>query len=432
MKNQDLQPYTVENQIINRNTHMLSKVLEKHGLTILCFVSFGIVMSLPYQFRPGGQIKLLPQKQQNIEAQMNGRIIQVKTGDNVAWIKNGTVVAVMEAPDIDNEIKKNQDSISSQKSKIEALESNLAKLLATPKKEEINIARQKVEVAKSSLIVAIRELEAGRDRSQLSSQKVARYEFLSNEGAFAMQQYEDEKRQANIDKNNVETFRGNVETKRSEINQAQAALALVLSGPYPQEIDAARSEINSAVAELLQLQQQLKYLQDQIQRTNLVMPFDGRIVTANTTSLTKKVGSYLQKGDTFAIAVDNIELLGEVLVPEFEADKLAPDKKVEIKLFAAQGESITGKVMLIQSAAVTNETTGQTNYDGQTGKDVKQIKETSGKVVKVIVKINKPQGIAKSGMTGYAKIEGETMPVIAVFTRALVRFVTVEIWSWLP
>jgi multidrug resistance efflux pump len=432
MKNQGLQPYTVENQLTNRNTHKLSKVWEKHGFTILCFVGFGIVMCLPYQFRPGGQIKLLPQKQQDIQAQVLGRIIEVKTGENDAWIKNGTVVAVMEAPDIDNDIKKNQDSISSQKSKIETLESNLAKLLATPKDEEIEVARQKLEVARSSLTVAIRELETGRDRAQLSSQKVARYEFLSNEGAFSKQEYEDQKRRADIDKNNLETLSGNVETKRSETNQAQASLALVLTGPYPQEIDAARSEINSALADLRLLQQQLKYLQDQLQRTNLVMPFDGRIVTANTTSLAKKVGSYLQKGDTFAVAVNNHDLLGEVLVPEFEVDKLALGKKVEIKLFASQGESITGKVMLIQSAAVTDETTGQTNYDGQTGKDVKQIKETSGKVVKVIVKIDSPQGIVKSGMTGYAKIEGETMPVIAVFTRAIVRFVTVEIWSWLP
>ncbi|CAN1208844.1 hypothetical protein TUMEXPCC7403_01385 [Tumidithrix helvetica PCC 7403] len=432
MKNQGLQPYIVENQLINRSTHKLSKVWEKHALTILCFVGFGIVMCLPYQFRPGGQIKLLPHKQQDIQAQVNGRIIQVKTGDNDAWIKNGTVVAVMEAPDIDNEIKKTQDSISSQKSKIEVLEANLAKLLATPKKEEVDVAKQKVEVARSSLTVAIRELETARDRARLSTQKVSRYEFLSNEGAFSKQQYEDEKRQADLDKNNVETLKGNVETKHAEIDEAQASLALVLSGPYPQQVDAARSEINSALADLWLLQQQLKFLQEQMYRTNLVMPFDGRIVTVNTTSLSKKVGSYLQKGDTFAIAVDNHELLGEVLVPEFEVDKLAPDKKVEIKLFASQGESITGKVMLIQSAAVTDETTGQTNYDGQTGKDVKQIKETSGKIVKVIVKIDNPQGIVKSGMTGYAKIEGETMPVIVVFTRALVRFVTVEIWSWLP
>jgi putative peptide zinc metalloprotease protein len=40
--------------------------------------------------------------------------------------------------------------------------------------------------------------------------------------------------------------------------------------------------------------------------------------------------------------------------------------------------------------------------------------------------------LLKSGMTGHAKIEGETTIVLIAFTRALVRYVLVEAWSWLP
>jgi hypothetical protein len=42
------------------------------------------------------------------------------------------------------------------------------------------------------------------------------------------------------------------------------------------------------------------------------------------------------------------------------------------------------------------------------------------------------QELFRSGMTGFAKIEGTQMFVIQAFTRALVRFVKVEAWSWLP
>jgi hypothetical protein len=52
--------------------------------------------------------------------------------------------------------------------------------------------------------------------------------------------------------------------------------------------------------------------------------------------------------------------------------------------------------------------------------------------VRVLVDISNTQKNLKAGMSGYAKIEGRSMPVIAAFTRSIVRFVQIEVWSWLP
>jgi hypothetical protein len=35
-------------------------------------------------------------------------------------------------------------------------------------------------------------------------------------------------------------------------------------------------------------------------------------------------------------------------------------------------------------------------------------------------------------MTGYAKIESKERPVVVAFTRWLMRFLFVEVWSWIP
>ena len=55
-----------------------------------------------------------------------------------------------------------------------------------------------------------------------------------------------------------------------------------------------------------------------------------------------------------------------------------------------------------------------------------------GNVVKVIATIDNPNGELKTGMTGYAKIGGTTMPVWKAFSLALRRFFNVQVWSWIP
>ena len=53
-------------------------------------------------------------------------------------------------------------------------------------------------------------------------------------------------------------------------------------------------------------------------------------------------------------------------------------------------------------------------------------------MVKVIAVIDNPKGELKTGMTGYAKIGGTTMPVWKAFSLALLRFFDIQVWSWIP
>ena len=55
-----------------------------------------------------------------------------------------------------------------------------------------------------------------------------------------------------------------------------------------------------------------------------------------------------------------------------------------------------------------------------------------GRVVRVSVRVPNPDGRLASNMTGHAKIEVGERPVWEVFSRIVVRFFEVELWSWLP
>jgi hypothetical protein len=58
--------------------------------------------------------------------------------------------------------------------------------------------------------------------------------------------------------------------------------------------------------------------------------------------------------------------------------------------------------------------------------------ETFGEVVIVSAIIPNSEGLLQTGMTGFGKVDGGTKFVIVAFTRMLVRFFLVELWSWIP
>jgi putative peptide zinc metalloprotease protein len=339
-----------------------------------------LVLLIPYQFRPGGQITIMPQKEQKIEVPVAGKVVKVFSQDqDDELIKGGTVIATLESTDLDSNLREIQQQIIGQHSTIEGL-------------------RAKVDENKQQLQTYV-------DQARLSASKYEREFQLYKEGVYSLSSTEDAERQATTDKNNVLT--------QSKV------------------IEGALHDVARAKADLAKQRQQESYLRSQLQRTNLRMPFDGYLVT---TKLNRKVGTYLNPGDTFATAkVAGKAFVGEILVPESENDQVMLGRAVEVKLFAFPQNPIRGQVISVNPAALTNETTGSVSTVPESGTDVQVVEEAAGKVVKVTVKIRPEPGIQiKTGMTGRAKIDGQTMPLVLVFSRALVRFVTVEMWSWLP
>ncbi|TBR61058.1 hypothetical protein B4U84_09645 [Westiellopsis prolifica IICB1] len=425
------------------------------GLTM---VGGGVVLLLPYPYRSGGQIKLTTSKQQQMQAEVDGKITRVffKGGDGT-WVKAGTVVAVMESPEVNNEFSKTQEQINSRQANLRKQQAELSQLLSTPKKENVDLAQQQVEVAKQQMEtskqkvkVAEQQIEVFRkslrtaiSKSEFSIREADRFKYLLQQGAYSQQQYEDADRRATTEINAAEEVKQDIEkakqslqeakedvlVKLQNVRQAEANLKLVKSGPYPQEIEAAREEVIATNAEIQRLRQELKYLSNEMRRTILKMPFDGYIATSE---LQQKVGRYLDKGDTFATVENSRSVYGELQIPEYEVSEIISNGKVEVKLSAYPNEPLIGRVVSIQPVTTTDDSSNKTSTSAESDKTVEFSNPNSGQVVKVVVEIPKTEKILKTGMSGYAKIEGKTMPVILAFTRPIVRFIQIEMWSWLP
>jgi multidrug resistance efflux pump len=458
------------------NQKKFIKFLNKNRFQIISLIGIIVILFLPYRYRPGGSIELLPPKQQNIQADISGKITKVFfPGGDDTWVKKGQIIATTmasrqlnPATPIDSDVLIIQEQIKNQKAVIETKQAQLDKLLSTPRQEDINIAKTELQTAKEKLIasqhkfeISQKELEVAKNNLMIAQAQVdvaiksyetteiqagfrtseaLRNKELLDDGVVSLQTYEDKqilaeagrsdmekaqqviqvthqdvaKEQQNVQVavQKVQEQKQNILISKSQVEEKIANLQLVLIGPNSNEITAARKEVEAAKATLQATQQQLLSVQSQLQGKNLFMPFDGYIVTP---FLAQKVNTYLEQGTTFAVAEDNRNIQGQVNVSETDIGLFNIGQEVEIKLAAYPNLSLIGKIISIEPA---------------TGENDKELGQ--GRFVQVIVELPNSQKLLKSGMSGYAKFEGITMPVIEAFTRPMVRFFQIEIWSWFP
>ena len=77
-----------------------------------------------------------------------------------------------------------------------------------------------------------------------------------------------------------------------------------------------------------------------------------------------------------------------------------------------------GKVLSIQPAAMPSSNQKQTVF--------------GTRMFNVLIEIEKPPFALKAGMTGYAKISAGFQPLGLLLARPTMRFIQIEVWSWLP
>jgi putative peptide zinc metalloprotease protein len=246
-------------------------------------------------------------------------------------------------------------------------------LEARPKKEE-------VVVAERALQVAVR-------REAFSKAKVPRFERLYADRAISFEELDNARRDNEVD--------------QEEVAKRQADLALVKTGITPEHIAAEKAKLDALIEER-------STLQGKVERTTMRMPFDGNILTLH---LNERLNSVLDRGQPFATVENTRSVTAEIQVPESEISYVRVGSPVRAKPNAYSELEFVGKVQTLDRNVTA---------------------KSFGNVVKVIAEIDNPKGDLKTGMTGYAKIEGKTLPVWKAFTLAIIRFVNVQVWSWIP
>jgi putative peptide zinc metalloprotease protein len=324
-----------------------------------------VALFLPYSYNAGGPFVVHPKLQQPITTDVSGRIEAVFY-DGGETVPKGAVVARLASTEEQAQAAVLEKKMAEQRAWIDHLKS-------LPRPEEVELARMQLHVEET--------------RVKFSRIQLDRIKSLVDQNFAPREELDNARRQLDVDKR--------------EVAEKRAALEVAKMGKTQYEIAAAEANYEALKAE------RDTHL-DRIRRADLIMPFDGVLLTQY---LEEKGNSYYKSGDVFADAESSGFMTAEIEVPESEAEYLAVGSTVEFKAMSYSDEVFTGTVVQI---------------------DTDVTERTFGNVIKVIAAIDDADGRLKNGMTGYAKTEGPTLPVWEAFSRQVFRFVQVHVWSWIP
>jgi multidrug resistance efflux pump len=355
-RNRTLQTDAVEGEVKTRKVSYWKRAL------VVCLI---IALFLPYPYEPGGNFTVFPVRKGAITTDTPGVIAQVYF-DGGESVKKGTVVARLAHDDYLAQLNVLDAEIEEQKHLI-------ANLKTLPKPEEIVVAVQQLEVAKTHV--------------PFSGDKVKRMEKLYPLGAVTLEE--------------LETARKDYEVDKSQVVEKEAALALAKTGPTQEHIATEKSK-------LVALEQQRAGIADKIDRTVLRMPMDGNILTLH---LMDKINSYLHQGEVFADVENTGHVTAQIQVVESDIQYISLGQSVRARPNSFFYDEFDGKVTTI---------------------DRNITHTTFGNIVNVIATFDNKQGLMKTGMQGEAKIAAVTMPVWKAFSHSIIKFVRESVWSWIP
>lgn len=335
----------------------------------LLFIAVLAILLLPYRYETGGDAEVFPSARATITLDTDGLLEEVNFKGG-EYVKAGTVLARIADYKQSSDLRILEADIESKKYEIQQYRT-------TPSNEDIRLAEEKIRTA--------------RLQAKYSEEKLARQEALALQGFISPQALSDARSASINDQQALAEAVASLESLKAKVN------------PY---------QIQSLIAELVKLQHEADYIREKLRRTQLVSPIDGQIVT---TDLQYLRNSFLEAGNKFADIEDKRTVILHISVPEADLKEISIGAPITLKLFAYSDREFVGKVeeipLLASSASSTT---------------------ASYRIVQVRGRLNNPDGLLLTGLTGYAKITGTETTVLLAFTSALVRFVTIEAWSWLP
>ncbi len=324
-----------------------------------------IVSFLPYHYETGGEVEILPLARGQAVARTDGEIVEV-------FVRQGA--SVTEGQELARLSDWDQASdISIAEARLDGARAELQRLEVGAQQEEVDLARAQLSRAEANLNFKLSEVE--RARELLSSATVS---------------------QATVDR--AET---DYAAAVADLEYARASLALVESG-------ATREELEIARADVARLERELAFARDELARTRIVAPLEGKVVTAD---LHLKRGDFLRTGDLLLEIEQSETVTATISVPEADIGLVQPDQVVRLRV---RGDAATEVQGTVQSVAPAAEDAGY------------------GRIVRVTAEFPNEEGLLRSAMTGHAKVEGVDMRVWEAYMRSILRFIQIDMWSWIP
>ena len=345
-----------------------------------------IIFLIPYPFDAGGDFWILPHSQLSVRAVVPGTVreVMVKQGD---WVKKGQTLALL--------LDKNQQAaLESAKESLVAAQEKLALMKEGAKPEAIAKAEQEIKLAETYLHYS--SIEADRYIKMFREKSVSEEAYTNKLAA------RDE--------------------ARERVVLARKSLELVKAAFRPEQVLAQEAEVRK-------LKAALHLTEINLQFAKIHAPAEGEFITSFPS---EQVGQYLDVGDLLGVIEDNRIMKVKIEVPENDITLVKLGARVKIRTWAGPSRTYIGKVTEIAPAAYNQARHKEERVLTEKEFRSMQVVPDQGQVIMVISEFPRTDDLLHTDMTGYAKIHGRYMPLGVAYSRWLVRFIWVEIWSWLP
>jgi len=279
-------------------------------------------------------------------AKLSGTLqkVTINSGDQV---KKGQLVAIVTRNDL--VAQKERDALGVLKA-----EAQLADLTSGARWQEIKDAETAVSTARTNYDKA--------DKDYI------RTLALFQEGA--------------ISKSEMERAETALQLSKNQLVSAESKLSLIKSGSRPEQIDAARAELERSSAIL-------KASEALVEDTFVISPIDGIVLTKNF-----EEGEFVQAGASVATAVNPNDMWIKIYLPTDDLPKIKLGQQVAFTVSGSEAKYAG----VIEEIATSGEYTPKT---------IQTKKERTNIVYEVKIKINNENGILKPGMPADVTIDDE-------------------------
>jgi multidrug resistance efflux pump len=220
-------------------------------------------------------------------------------------------------------------------------------------------------------------------------------------------------------RNEYEDAEERAATAGNELVEANSRLTVLLRGTRPEEINATRAQAD-------RLEEQRRYVQEQLRLLKIVSPTTG-IVATPSRQLKEMRRMLVKKGDLILKVYDLKTLTAQILVPEKEIAGVQVGQKVVLRVRAFPDENFHGTVSSIATSA---QAAAGSAGEKPLGTTSASSSASVNKTILVTTQIENRSLLLKPEMTGQAKIFCGQRRIVDLITRRMARTFKVEFWSW--
>lgn len=260
---------------------------------------------------------------------INGRIMEifVQEGD---FVEKGQPIAELEPTQQQEDVRAATANIQSQIAAFNQAEAELRQRQAERDsvKADLAGARANVATATANLKTAEADLQRAKADLVLAQQNYERSAFLVETGVQPQQDLDDKTRDLEANKAAVEAQTKTRDAFKSDVDAAKEALNATISNLQASEerVEAARANVDRAKANIEEAEGNKGSIEQTLIYNTMPAPISGRVGDFNE----KKIGDYLNTGETFTTITNNARFNLNINIPIENLDRLRKGLPVEI------------------------------------------------------------------------------------------------------